>query len=172
VIRSEHDAIEPEGSLFILKGSLAPAGAVVKASRVAKAMWRSTLSPRVFEDEESAIDAFRAGAIVAGFCVAARSEGTKGDPGIRKMPGCDLRSHGRGTWQELRPRGRGALLRRNPLPRQRLCHAGNRAGRCELGGERWAIRFRSTSPNANSPSRSSRRRLNVVERPMSRPNHA
>ena len=57
MIRSEHDPVEPEGSLFILKGSLAPGGAVVKASGVAKAMWCGTLSARVFEDEESAIDA-------------------------------------------------------------------------------------------------------------------
>ena len=56
----------PEGSLYILKGSLAPGGAVVKASGVAKAMWRCTLQARVFEDEEGAIDALRAGSIIGG----------------------------------------------------------------------------------------------------------
>ena len=87
VIRSERDPVEPEGSLFILKGSLAPGGAVVKASGVAKAMWCSTLSAHVFEDEESAIDALRAGSIDAASCIVIRNEGTKGGPGMREMLG-------------------------------------------------------------------------------------
>ncbi|GGF01033.1 dihydroxy-acid dehydratase [Aliidongia dinghuensis] len=87
VIRPAGDPIEPEGSLFILKGSLAPGGAVVKASGVAKPMWRTVLGARVFEDEESAIDALRAGAVAPGSCVIIRNEGTKGGPGMREMLG-------------------------------------------------------------------------------------
>jgi dihydroxy-acid dehydratase len=87
VIRSEKDPVEREGSLYILKGSLAPGGAVVKASGVTKRMWTCTLTAAVFEDEESAIDALRASKVKAGTCVVIRNEGTKGGPGMREMLG-------------------------------------------------------------------------------------
>ncbi len=87
VIHLDNNPHNHEGSLFILKGSLAPGGAVVKASGVAKAMWRCTLQTRVFEDEEGAIDALRAGSITAGTCIVIRNEGTKGGPGMREMLG-------------------------------------------------------------------------------------
>jgi len=86
-IHTEANAVEPEGSIFILRGSLAPGGAVVKASGVAKAMWNVTLHARVFEDEESVIDELRAGWIEPGTCVVIRNEGTKGGPGMREMLG-------------------------------------------------------------------------------------
>lgn len=86
-IRTSDDPVEPEGSLYILKGTLAPGGAVVKASGVAKAMWDTTLTARVFEDEEAAIEALRAGGIDHGTCIIIRNEGTKGGPGMREMLG-------------------------------------------------------------------------------------
>jgi len=86
-IHTGADPVEAEGSIFILRGSLAPGGAVVKASGVAKGMWNVTLHARVFEDEEAAIDALRAGAIEPGTCVIIRNEGTKGGPGMREMLG-------------------------------------------------------------------------------------
>jgi dihydroxy-acid dehydratase len=120
VIRSDDDPIEPEGSLFILQGSLAPGGAVVKASGVDKAMWRSTLSARVFEDEESAIDALRAGSIEAGSCIVIRNEGTKGGPGMREMLGATsaLMGAGLGASCALVTDGRfsGATQRRSRIP--------------------------------------------------------
>lgn len=87
VIRSESDPVSPEGSLYILKGSLAPGGAVVKASGVANNMWDCTLTAAVFESEEEAIDALRAATIIAGTCIVIRNEGTKGGPGMREMLG-------------------------------------------------------------------------------------
>ena len=86
-IHSAEDPVEAEGSLYILKGSLAPGGAVVKASGVAKAMWDVTLTARVFEDEESAIDAIRKSEVLDGTCIIIRNEGTKGGPGMREMLG-------------------------------------------------------------------------------------
>ena len=86
-IRSEDDPVEKEGSLFILKGNLAPGGAVVKASGVAKEMWDTLLTARVFEDEEGAIDAVRNNQIKPGTCLIIRNEGTKGGPGMREMLG-------------------------------------------------------------------------------------
>jgi dihydroxy-acid dehydratase len=86
-IRTAEDPVEAEGSIFILKGSLAPGGAVVKASGVAKSMWSVSLTARVFEDEEEAIDAIRAGKILDASCIIIRNEGTKGGPGMREMLG-------------------------------------------------------------------------------------
>jgi len=86
-IRTENDPVEEEGSLYILRGSLAPGGAVVKASGVAKSMWDVTLTALVFEDEEAAIDAVRANEIDHGTCLIIRNEGTKGGPGMREMLG-------------------------------------------------------------------------------------
>jgi dihydroxy-acid dehydratase len=87
VIKSAEKPVEADGSIFILKGSLAPGGAVVKASGVAKGMWNVTLTASVFENEEAAIDALRAGEITHGTCVIIRNEGTKGGPGMREMLG-------------------------------------------------------------------------------------
>ncbi len=87
VIKTDKDPVDAEGSIFILKGTLAPGGAVVKASGVTKGMWSCTLTARVFEDEESAIEALRADTIAKGTCIIIRNEGTKGGPGMREMLG-------------------------------------------------------------------------------------
>ena len=86
-IRGRHDPVEAEGSIYILKGSLAPGGAVVKASGVARKMWDAVLPARVFEDEEGAIEALRNGGVGPGTCLVIRNEGTKGGPGMREMLG-------------------------------------------------------------------------------------
>ena len=86
-IRGKSDPVETDGSIYILKGSLAPGGAVVKASGVGRSMWEVVLPARVFEDEEGAIDALRNNAIQPGSCVVIRNEGTKGGPGMREMLG-------------------------------------------------------------------------------------
>jgi len=98
-IRGVENAEEAEGSLYILRGSLAPDGAVVKASGVAKKMWEVTLTARVFEDEESAIDAVRGGRIEEGTCIIIRNEGTKGGPGMREMLGATSAVMGAGRAQ-------------------------------------------------------------------------
>ena len=86
-IRNADDPVAAEGSIYILKGSLAPGGAVVKASGVGREMWRAVLPARVFEDEEGAIAAVRRGEIRAGACVVIRNEGTRGGPGMRELLG-------------------------------------------------------------------------------------
>ena len=86
-IRGRRNPIAAEGSIYILKGSLAPGGAVVKASGVDRKMWKAALPARVFEDEEGAIDALRGGGIAPGTCIVIRNEGTRGGPGMREMLG-------------------------------------------------------------------------------------
>ena len=86
-IRDKSDPVEQEGSIYILKGSLSPDGAVVKASGVNRDMWEAVLPARVFEDEEGAIHALRNNEISPGTCVVIRNEGTRGGPGMREMLG-------------------------------------------------------------------------------------
>ena len=86
-IRDRSNPVEKEGSIYILKGSLSPGGAVVKASGVSRDMWEVVLPARVFEDEEGAIVALRNNEISPGTCVVIRNEGTRGGPGMREMLG-------------------------------------------------------------------------------------
>uniref|UniRef100_I2PX77 Dihydroxy-acid dehydratase n=1 Tax=Desulfovibrio sp. U5L TaxID=596152 RepID=I2PX77_9BACT len=74
-----------EGGIAILRGSLAPDGAVVKQSAVKPAMMRHTGPARVFDDEESANAAILGGTVQAGDVVVIRYEGPRGGPGMREM---------------------------------------------------------------------------------------
>ena len=75
--------IHRTGGLTILKGSLAPEGAVVKSAGFDDSTFTGTA--RVFDGERAALDALAEGAIVAGDVVVIRYEGPKGGPGMREM---------------------------------------------------------------------------------------
>ena len=83
VIRSLERPIHKTGGLTILKGSLAPDGAVVKSAGFDETVFRGTA--RVFDGERDAMDALSQGRIVAGDVVVIRYEGPKGGPGMREM---------------------------------------------------------------------------------------
>ncbi|MHB1340827.1 MAG: dihydroxy-acid dehydratase [Coriobacteriia bacterium] len=85
VIHAIADAYYPEGGLRVLKGNLAPRGAVVKQSAVPKEMRQHTGPARVFDSEDAATDAILGGKVVAGDIVVIRYEGPKGGPGMREM---------------------------------------------------------------------------------------
>ncbi len=85
VIRRIDDPYYPEGGLRVLRGNLAPRGAVVKQSAVAPEMRRHTGPARVFDSEEAAVDAILHGRIKPGDVVVIRYEGPKGGPGMREM---------------------------------------------------------------------------------------
>ena len=85
VIKKANEPYAPSGSLAILKGSLAPNGAVVKQTAVSEKMLVFTGRARVFESEEASIEAMRGGAVKAGDVVVIRYEGPKGGPGMREM---------------------------------------------------------------------------------------
>ncbi len=70
--------LQKEGAIAILKGNLAPEGAVVKHSAVAKEMLQATLIARPFDSEEEALDAVLTGKIKPGDAVFIRYEGPKG----------------------------------------------------------------------------------------------
>jgi dihydroxy-acid dehydratase len=77
--------VHPEGGIAILKGNLAPDGAVVKQAAVAPAMRQREGIARVFDGEEEAVDAILGGRIQPGDIVVIRYEGPKGGPGMREM---------------------------------------------------------------------------------------
>ncbi|MDP9287002.1 MAG: dihydroxy-acid dehydratase [Thermoproteota archaeon] len=83
VIKPIEDPIHPVGTLAILRGSLAPDGAVIKIAGVGST--RFVGKARVFDAEEAAFDAISKRKIVEGDVVVIRYEGPKGGPGMREM---------------------------------------------------------------------------------------
>lgn len=76
---------KPEGGLAILRGSLAPNGAVVKQSGVKPSMYHFEGHARVFTSMEDACEAVSGGRIQKGDVLVIRYEGPKGGPGMREM---------------------------------------------------------------------------------------
>ncbi|MCD6412724.1 MAG: dihydroxy-acid dehydratase [Elusimicrobia bacterium] len=85
VVRSLKKAHHKEGGLAILKGNLAPDGAVVKQSAVDKEVMKFKGKARVFNSEESAMKAILGRKIKKGDVVVIRYEGPRGGPGMREM---------------------------------------------------------------------------------------
>ncbi|MFR9804591.1 dihydroxy-acid dehydratase [Pseudonocardia sp. RS010] len=83
VIRALGDPIHPTGGITILRGSLAPDGAVVKSAGFDAAEFRGRA--RVFDGEQGALDAVGDGTVVPGDVVVIRYEGPRGGPGMREM---------------------------------------------------------------------------------------
>ncbi|MDO8446563.1 MAG: dihydroxy-acid dehydratase [Deltaproteobacteria bacterium] len=85
VIRTLENAYYKEGGIAVLKGNLAPDGAVVKQTAVSEKMKRFTGKAKCFDSEEKAMEAILANQIKAGDVVVIRYEGPKGGPGMREM---------------------------------------------------------------------------------------
>jgi dihydroxy-acid dehydratase len=83
IIRSLKEPLHPTGPMVILKGNLAPEGAVAKISGLK--VTKHTGPAKVFDGEEAAFDAIQAKRIKAGDVVVIRYEGPKGGPGMREM---------------------------------------------------------------------------------------
>jgi dihydroxy-acid dehydratase len=85
VIRPLSNPMSPNGGLAIVRGNLAPEGAVVKIAGKKVLTFKGTA--KVFDSEEAAFDAVEHGRITAGDVVVIRYEGPKGGPGMREMLG-------------------------------------------------------------------------------------
>jgi len=83
ILSSYENPIEKEGTIKILKGTLAPDGAVVKIAGVK--LTEFVGKAKVFENEENAFRAISKNRIVEGDIVVIRYEGPKGGPGMREM---------------------------------------------------------------------------------------
>ncbi len=85
VIRPLSEAYHATGGLAVLRGNLAPGGAVVKEAAVLPEMLRHSGPARVFDDEKSVVEAIEAGGIAPGSVVVIRYVGPKGGPGMPEM---------------------------------------------------------------------------------------
>ncbi|MCP9472010.1 MAG: dihydroxy-acid dehydratase [Nitrospira sp.] len=85
VVRPLSNPIKPTGGLVILKGNLAPEGCVVKVA--GHSILKFQGPAKVFDREEDAFVAVKAGQIKAGDVVVIRYEGPAGGPGMREMLG-------------------------------------------------------------------------------------
>jgi len=83
IIHALSDPIHATGGLAVLRGSLAPDGAVVKTAGFDAVVVEGTA--RVFDGEQAAMAAVEDGTVVAGDAVIIRYEGPKGGPGMREM---------------------------------------------------------------------------------------
>ena len=83
VVHAVTDPIHAEGGLAVLRGSLAPNGAVVKIAGMDRLRFEGTA--RVFDGEDKAMEVILAGGIEPGDVVVIRYEGPKGGPGMREM---------------------------------------------------------------------------------------
>jgi dihydroxy-acid dehydratase len=77
--------INVEGGIVILRGSLAPRGAVVKVAGLSQAQKEFEGVARVFDGEDGAMEAILTGSIEPGTVLVIRYEGPKGGPGMREM---------------------------------------------------------------------------------------
>lgn len=84
IIRPVDDPFDKEGTLKILKGSLAPDGAVIKIASI-KSTTNFRGKARTFDSEEEAYDAVSKEKVNKGHIVVIRYEGPKGGPGMREM---------------------------------------------------------------------------------------
>lgn len=87
VIKNINTPHSQTGGIAVLRGNIAPDGAVVKKSAVDAAMLVHQGPARVFDSEDTAIEAIYNGKIVKGDVVIIRYEGPKGGPGMREMLG-------------------------------------------------------------------------------------
>ncbi|HID47435.1 MAG TPA: dihydroxy-acid dehydratase, partial [Methanococcaceae archaeon] len=85
IIRPIDKPVHKEAGLRILRGNLAPRGAVVKLSAVDPKMYRHQGPARVFNSEEEALEAIVNGEIEEGDVIVIRYEGPAGGPGMKEM---------------------------------------------------------------------------------------
>jgi dihydroxy-acid dehydratase len=85
VIRTLDNPFRSDGGIAIMKGNLAPKGAVVKQGAVLPEMMCVTGTAKVFNGEQAAVDAIMNDEVTAGDIVVIRYEGPKGGPGMPEM---------------------------------------------------------------------------------------
>lgn len=97
-IRNKANAYSQDGGLAVLYGNIALDGCIVKTAGVDESIWKFTGRARVFESQDSAVDAILGEKIQAGDVVVIRYEGPKGGPGMQEMlyPTSYLKSMGLG----------------------------------------------------------------------------
>ncbi|SEA50255.1 dihydroxy-acid dehydratase [Oribacterium sp. KHPX15] len=101
VIKTMENPQKPEGGIAILRGNLAPNGAVIKQSGVKESMYYFKGTARVFNSMEETDAAISAGEIKKGTVLVIRYEGPKGGPGMREMLSTTSLIMGRGMDEDV-----------------------------------------------------------------------
>jgi len=91
--------IMPDGGVAVLKGNLCPDGAVIKVAGLKSLVFEGIA--RVFEDEETCVDAVRKRNYAAGEVLVIRNEGPVGGPGMREMLGVTALIYGQGMGEKV-----------------------------------------------------------------------
>ncbi|HEY8334132.1 MAG TPA: dihydroxy-acid dehydratase [Tardiphaga sp.] len=99
VIFSAAKPIMPDGGVAVLKGNLAPDGAVIKVAGLKNTVFEG--NARVFEDEDSCVAAVKAQTYAAGDVLIIRNEGPVGGPGMREMLGVTALIYGQGMGEKV-----------------------------------------------------------------------
>ncbi len=96
VLKTMENPQKKEGGIAILRGNLAPEGAVIKQSGVKESMYHFTGRARVFNSMEEADHAISSDTIEKGTVIVIKYEGPKGGPGMREMLSTTALIMGRG----------------------------------------------------------------------------
>ncbi len=99
IVRSCKQAIADTGGVVVLKGNLAPDGALVKVAGLKSLVFEG--KARVFECEEDCAEAVMARRYSAGDVIVIRNEGPKGGPGMREMLGVTALIYGQGMGEKV-----------------------------------------------------------------------
>ena len=99
IVRPHTAPIHPSGGVVVLKGNLAPDGALIKIAGLKSLVFEG--SARVFECEEDCTAAVRARRYAAGDVLIIRNEGPKGGPGMREMLGTTALVYGQGMGEKV-----------------------------------------------------------------------
>jgi dihydroxy-acid dehydratase len=99
VVRDLGAALHPTGGVVVLKGNLAPDGALIKTAGLASSVFEGRA--RVFECEEDAFAAVSERAYAEGDVLVIRNEGPRGGPGMREMLGVTALVYGQGMGEKV-----------------------------------------------------------------------
>jgi dihydroxy-acid dehydratase len=99
VVRRTAQALMPNGGVVVLKGNLAPDGALIKVAGLKSTVFEGPA--RVFESEEDAFAAVKANEYSPGDVLVIRNEGPRGGPGMREMLGVTALVYGQGMGEKV-----------------------------------------------------------------------
>ena len=99
VVRSASQPISPSGGLVVLRGNLAPDGALIKVAGLKMLLFEGRA--RVFDGEEACFAAVQARRFREGEVLIIRNEGPKGGPGMREMLGVTALIYGQGMGEKV-----------------------------------------------------------------------
>ncbi|TXT53396.1 MAG: Dihydroxy-acid dehydratase [Promethearchaeota archaeon] len=116
IIHDLHNPINKEGGIAVLKGNLAPEGAIIKQSALKTEMKRHKGPAKVFDSEEGVRDALNYNKVEKGDVLVIRYEGPKGGPGMRELsiPAAMLVGMGLGSTVAMVTDGRYSGATRGP----------------------------------------------------------